>query len=106
MAMIGKLLLSPCLLPKFLEPVEEARKIATLYGMLRHFLTTARYNRCDQPLRLSQFQRNKDCAKISPDSARAVGLLVIKSMVASKVRGISNPTLPDHQAPSTPNMEP
>jgi hypothetical protein len=40
------------LLPKFLEPVEEARKIAAFYGMLRHFLTTARYNRCDQPLRL------------------------------------------------------
>ena len=43
--------------------------------MLRHLLSAARRQRCDQPGRSTEFQRNENRAKISADSGRSFGLV-------------------------------
>ena len=52
------------------ETLHGPRKIAARHAVLRHLLATARRQRCDDPTRSAEFQRDESRAKISVDRGR------------------------------------
>ena len=66
--------------------------IAAAQRVLRHPFPAAWRQRCDQPDRSTEFQRNENRTKIGADSGRGWSATIC--MVASRVR-VSNLTLPE-----------
>src|SRR3954463_4281718 len=74
--------------------------IATTHHLLRHLLSAAWPQRSDQPCRSTEFQRDKNSAKISTDSSRCFGS-VSYGLHGRLQSGCSNLTLPKCRSLST-----
>src|SRR5260221_10962059 len=64
------------LAPEVCEQLHQAGNIAGRDAMLGHLLAFARRKRRYQPIRTTQFQRHKNCAKLRADSGRSVGRMI------------------------------
>src|SRR5260221_13600854 len=64
------------LAPEVCEQLHQAGNIAGRDAMLEHLLAFARRKRRYQPIRTTQFQRHKNCAKLRADSGRSVGRMI------------------------------
>ena len=61
------------LLPELRKARQQAGDVAAGNGMARHLLAATRQERCDDPARAAEFQRDEDCAKIGADGGRFRG---------------------------------
>src|SRR5207302_8185239 len=64
------------LAPELCELLHQAGNIAGSDAVLGHLLAFARRKRRYQPIRATQFQRHKNCAKLRADSGRSVGRMI------------------------------
>src|ERR1700722_7119420 len=65
----------PRLLLDLREALQQPGDIAAAQRVLRHPFSAAWRQRCDQPDRSTEFQRNENRAKIGADSGRRMGLV-------------------------------
>src|SRR5271169_1848522 len=65
----------PCkrLLLQLRKPRQQPRNVPGSHRMLRHLLARARRQRCDEPDRAAEFQRDENRGKIGLDGGRRVG---------------------------------
>src|SRR6201987_5802041 len=87
----------------FPEPQEQQRQPRNVTAgnrMLRHLLAAAWRERCDQPARTTEFQRDEDRAKIGTDGGLTFGLMILHHHLQSGY--VSSSTLPERGPPSTP----
>src|ERR1700758_4295901 len=85
------------------EPQEQHRQPPNVTAgnrMLRHLLAAAWRERCDQPARTTEFQRDEDRAKIGTDGGLTFGLMILHHHLQSGY--VSSSTLPERGPPSTP----
>src|SRR5258708_33081106 len=66
----------PRLAPEVCQQLHQASNIAGRDAMLGHLLAFARRKRRYQPIRTTQFQRHKNCAKLRADGGRSVGRMI------------------------------
>src|ERR1700739_1562793 len=87
-------------LPEPQEQQRQPRNVTAGNRILRHLLAAAWQERCDQPARTTEFQRDEDRAKIGTDGGLTFGLMIVHHHLQSGY--VSSSTLPERGPPSTP----
>src|SRR5665811_176506 len=85
------------------EPRPQSSDIAAANSMLRHLFSAARRQRCNQPGRSTEFQRDENRAKISADGGWRLGSVSDNLHGRLQSGWVSNLTLPELRSLSTPH---
>src|SRR6185436_2062107 len=85
------------------KPCPQASDIAAANRMLRHLFSAARRQRCNEPSRSTEFQRDEDRAKVGADSGRCLRSLNNNLHGASREWSVSNLAPLELRSLSTPH---